>query len=197
MHRRWGWTLLLAAALVGSGGCFFEPRAPEQPAAIEINYLPQDQAANVWENVQKAMNGLDAAGYERQIAEDFTYEPDGQTLATYGDVDWEAWGRETEIAFMTDMLNNVGGIAADLRYEIIFDEPGDTRAELRYIYDVTVTEADGSTTPYRAEVVVEIFIEGTDWVITRWYDVSGESDGGSIRNTLGDRRGAFARSGGG
>ncbi len=194
--RRLGAGLVLASLLLG--GCLFEPREAESPAGEIINYLPQANPINVLENLQTALQHTDAGGYDRMIADDFTYVPDSDTEASYPTVDWSGWNREKEIAFITDFFNNVEGIDANLREEAIFTDWSGTEAELRYIYRIDVHES-GGIVPYRASVTFNLRLEGTYWVLTRWYDEQGEQDpdSGAQLPSLGQRRGAFAVAGGG
>ncbi|MBU1675929.1 nuclear transport factor 2 family protein [bacterium] len=190
--------LILATLVLFTGGCFFEPRQAEAPGGAVITYLPQSQPENVIANIETAMANTDPAGYERQIAEVFTYQPDSDTEASYPDVDWASWDRAREIAFMNDFLGTIDGMVIDLRDEEIFTDWSGSEAELRYIYSVVVDEA-GGTVPYRARVTLEFRLDGTFWVLTRWFDEQGEEDpdSGSPLPPLGRRRGAFAAAGGG
>lgn len=188
---------LMAAAILPLGGCLFTPRDPETPG-VSVTYLPQSEPGNVIANMEKAMTSLDPAGYDRQIAEDFTYEPDSGTQASYPGVDWSTWTRETEIAFMNDFLNNVDGVTVNMRDEDVFTQWSGTEAELRYVYRLMVDES-GSQVPYRANVTLGFRLDGTFWVLTRWYDEQGAQDPDSGANlpSLGQRRGAFLAAGGG
>lgn len=190
--------MILALGLVPTLGCLFEPRDAEPPSGGSITYLDQSRPENVLANLETAFQNRDAAGYERQIAAEFSYEPDADTEASYPDADWEAWNRETEIAFIQNFFNNVDGIAADLNVEVIQGDWDGTTANLRYVYAVAVTESGGQV-PYRASVTLDFRLDGTFWVLTRWFDEQGEQDPGTQNSlpTLGQRRGAFAASGGG
>ncbi len=189
---------ILAGALL-CGGCLFEPRDVEFPGGVVINYLAQDRPENVRENIQIALNNTDAAGYDRQIAEDFVYEPDGDTESAYPGVDWTAWDRAQEIAFITDFFNTVEGVEADLRFDELKTDWSGSQAELQYVYRIGVSEGGASVVYYMATVTLEFRLDGTFWVLTRWYDEAGgsEEEGGLVLNTLGQRRGLFATSGGG
>ncbi|MBK9302340.1 MAG: nuclear transport factor 2 family protein [bacterium] len=188
----------LTLGLVPMSGCLFEPRDAEPPTGGSITYLDQSSPGNVLANLETAFQNRDAAGYDRQIAAEFSYEPDADTEASYPDVDWEAWNRETEIAFIQSFFNNVDGIAADLNAVEIQEGVEGTTAEFIEIYAVTVTESGGAV-PYRARATFNFRLDGTFWVLTRWFDEQGETDPGTQTSlpTLGQRRGAFAASGGG
>ena len=179
-------------------GCIFEPRTPEDPTGEAISYLPQSGPDNVVENLELAFKNTDSSGYERQISETFVYEPDSETQASYPGVDWEGWNREREIAFIQDFFNTVSGVEVDLRAEINYTNDSGDRSEHSYVYSMTVSSGGGSV-PYRASVILEFQLEGTSWVLDRWSDEQGENDpdSGSLLPTLGQRRGAFAASGGG
>jgi len=188
----------ILAGMMLFGGCLFTPRVAEPPAGRIINYLPQANPINVLENLQTAMNNTDAGGYDRMIADDFTYVPDGDTESSYPSVDWSHWNRDKEIAFITDFFNNVQGIQANLRDVAVFTDWSGTQAELRYIYRIDV-QGSGGVVPYRASVTFNLRLDGTYWVLTRWYDEQGEQDPetGAQLPSLGQRRGAFATAGGG
>lgn len=189
--------LIFAIIFSCLGGCVFTPRDPEEPGASVVYLDPYDPEA-VITNIERAMGGQDPAGYERLIADDFTYEPDSGTQASYPGVDWETWDRDREIAFMNDFLNNVQGVTADLTAEVIHGEWDGSEANLRYIYSVSVDES-GSQVPYRALATLDFRLDGTYWVLYRWFDEQGEQDPDSGANlpSLGQRRGAFAAAGGG
>jgi hypothetical protein len=198
MHFRSGPIFAILFVIVTCAGCLFEPRDPEPPGTSQTNYLPATDTDNVLENLQRAIGALDPNGYERMLASDFTYEPDGGTLANYPDVDWEAWDSAQEIAFMAGFLSNVIGVIADLKAETFGDTPGPTEAELRYVYALTVTEIGNSELKYRAQATLEFRIDGTEWRLSRWIDEQGETDpeSNALLPSLGQRRGAFAASGG-
>lgn len=197
--RRTAAMLILTLLPPLCAGCIFEPRDPEFPAGQVIVYLNQSEPLNVWENVQTSLQFTDASGYDAQLAEEFVYEPDASTEAAAPGFDWTGWDRETEMAFINDLYNNAAGIEANLRFEEIDTEIGTSPVFLRYIYKVDVTGSDASVVTYMAEVEVELILEGTEWVLTRWYDVQQESEteGGPLNPTLGTLRAAFALSGGG
>jgi len=184
--------------IVFSAGCLFEPRDPEPPGNNQIDYLPATDTDNVLENLQRAIGALDPNGYERMLSSDFAYEPDGGALANYPDVDWERWDSDQEVAFMAGFLSNVVGVTADLKAEEFGDIPGPSEAELRYVYALTVTEIGDSEVKYRAQATLEFRIDGTEWRLSRWIDEQGETDpeSNALLPSLGQRRGAFAASGG-
>ncbi len=190
--------LILAFFALAWSGCIFQPRDPEDPIGVVIDYLPQSEPDNVIANIEKAMEGQDPAGYDRQIAEDFVYEPDSGTEASYPGVDWAAWDREMEIAFMRAFLGNVAGVTSDMRAVALDTDYSGSEAFLRYTYSVVVDES-GSQVPYRATVSLDFRLDGTFWVLYRWFDEQGEQDPDSGANlpSLGQRRGAFAAAGGG
>ena len=196
--RRTGPIIAWALLVMLIPGCLFEPRVAEAPGGGNIIYLDQSGAKNVRANLETAFNNKDTSGYDRQIAADFRYEPDSGTLASYPDVDWEAWDREQEIAFIGHFFNNVDAILANLDAVTVNENLGDVSAELRYIYSINVTES-GGVVPYRAQVTFEFRLDGTYWKLFRWFDEQGEQDPdtGSQLPTIGQRRGAFAVSGGG
>lgn len=197
-RRQIGLFLALWVSATLLSGCFFTPREAKDPGGDVITYLEQSRPENVLANIETALSHLDPAGYDRQIAEDFTYQPDSDTEASYPGVDWMAWDREQEIAFMNDFLGNVQDVDVDMDdTEVNVDWSG-SEAELRYIYRAEVTEGGGEV-PYRASVTLEFRLDGTFWVLARWFDEQGEEDPdtGSPLPTLGQRRGAFAAAGGG
>ncbi|MBC8423169.1 nuclear transport factor 2 family protein [bacterium] len=181
-----------------TSGCFFTPREAQDPGGEQITYIEQSSPENVIANIETALSHRDPAGYERQIAEEFSYQPDSDTEASYPGVDWLGWDREQEFAFMSDFLGNVDGVAVDMKDVEIFTQWSGSEAELRYIYRAEVTEGGGEV-PYRASVTLEFRLDGTFWVLTRWFDEQGEEDPGtgSPLPSLGQRRGAFAAAGGG
>jgi hypothetical protein len=187
--------ILIAVTFLG--GCLFEPRVAALPGGADINYLEQSEPEFVLANLQSAFQHTDASGYERQIAEDFVYEPDSSTEANYPGLDWETWNREMEIQFITNFFNNVAGISADLTAEELHTDWSGSFAELRYVYAIEV-ESGGSTVPYRATATLEFILDGTFWKLSRWYDENGENDpeSGGLLPTIGQRRGAFLAAGG-
>ncbi len=124
---------------VVSSGCLFEPRDPAPPGTNVIQYLDPSDPDNVLENLERSLNGLDPAGYERMLSDDFVYEPDGDTMANYPAVDWESWDRAKEVAFVTSFLSNVTGVEANWmprRFSDIMAQvprpSSDTSMRLRY-----------------------------------------------------------------
>lgn len=198
MRFRFG--LIVAILICGlvCSGCLFEPRDAAEPGGVAINYLPAADPVKVLVNLGLALGGGDPSGYERMLAEDFMYVPDGSAEANYPGVDWTGWGLEQEVAFVNSFLNNVDGVTADMQAEEIFGWGGSgNEAELIYVYAVEVAESGGET-PYRARARLEFRIEATEWRLVRWIDEQGENDPdtGGLLPSLGQRRGAFAASGG-
>ncbi|MCB1150684.1 hypothetical protein KDK88_04015 [bacterium] len=189
----------LGLALTAGAGCIFTPRDPEAPGQ-SVEYVNDSDPGNVVYNLEQALLNLDPAGYQTRLSEDFRYEPDSGTLANYPGVDWANWGYEQEVAFIQDFLGNVDGVNPNLNLELIEgdDSGAGTEAFVRYISAVTV-ESGGGEIKYRATVTMEFKIDGTFWRLSRWFDEQGETDPdtGALLPTLGQRRGAFAASGGG
>lgn len=189
--------LLVLLLTLPLGGCLFAPRTPEPPTGDPIAYLPQSGPDNVMENLELALKNKDATGYERQIGEDFKYETDSGTSAAYPGVDWETWDQAKEIAFVSNFLNTVSDIKVDMKAEINYTNDSGNSAEHSYVYSMDVSSG-GSNVLYRASAIFEFKLEGTYWVLSRWYDEQGENDpeSGSLLPTLGQRRGAFESAGG-
>jgi hypothetical protein len=199
-HFRFGpiYAMLMVVSLVNVSGCIFDTREPELPGAT-VDYVDASDPGNVVFNLEQALTELDPGGYISMLSPDFRYEPDGGTLANYSGVDWENWGYEEESAFIGAFLSNVTGVTANLNLEIVDgDESGTgTEALVRYISSTEVQEGGGEV-KYRSSTTMEFRIEGTFWTLVRWFDEQGETDPdtNSLLPTLGQRRGAFAASGG-
>jgi len=190
--------MLLAIGLLCLPGCIFDTRDPEQPG-VSVQYVDASDPGNVVFNLEQALTELDAGGYVNMLSPDFRYDPDGGAQSSYPGVDWENWDFDQEVAFISSFLGNVDGIIADLNLEIVEGEESGTGTEalVRYISSVVVQESGGEVR-YRSLTTMEFRIEGTFWALVRWFDEQGESDpdGGGLLPTLGQRRGAFAASGG-
>lgn len=197
LFRR-GLIFAILLTVVSCAGCLFEPRDPELPGTNTIDYLPPLSTDNVLGNLERALAGGDPSGYERMLSDDFVFVPDSGALSNYPDVDWDGWGKDQEVAWVGSFLGNVESVTADLQAEEFGDEPGTSSAELRYVYALTVTEIGDSQVLYRAQATLEFHIDGTEWRLTRWTDEQGETDpdSGALLPSLGQRRGAYAASGG-
>jgi hypothetical protein len=192
---------VISGSLVVAAGCLFEPRDSEPPSSGgEVVYLPRGEAINVWTNAEKALNAIDTPGWGDAIgggvaeSPGFRYIPDGQTLQDFPNVDWDNWDREAEMAFITNFFNNVNLVQADLRDStIFFEDPSGGEADWRFIYFLTVTDANGATTKYRASCEIRLRLRGSFWYIEEWIDEQGEEDPGTgaILPTMGSLRATF------
>ena len=191
-------SFLAIILLVPAAGCLFQPREAEPPGVVNVDYLPRQDPLSVLSNLETAFTHLHASGYQDQIADDFTYEPDSDTQASYPNVDWASWNRDMEVAFITNFFNTVSAITANMTAETIQPQWSGDEAHLRYVYAMTVSEAGGET-PYRGQVTLDFRLDGTYWKLYRWYDEAGgrDPDTQAVLPTLGQRRGAFAVQGGG
>jgi hypothetical protein len=198
MWRRLILALGCLSLLVTTTGCgLFAPRDPEPPATQAISYLPRSSAANVWENCRLALVNKDTGGWDTAVAENFQYEPDGDTRSAFPNVDWENWGKSQEMSFINSWFATNVTIDADL-----LDTPINTPdgaggfAEWELIYFLEVEDNQtGSTTKYRANAVLQFELQGSFWYLSYWRDQNGEDDPdnpGSTLETMGRLRGAFA-----
>ncbi len=188
--QRTSWAVFLGLALLPAAGCLFEPREAEPPRAGEqIEYLVQRDAANVWANIETALEARDVAGWQAQFSPDLTAVDE-----TGGDEAWwdANWNYDQEIAFATAFFTQVSAIEADMRdTDIEIGQPA-VEGDWVIIYRITVTEADGSTTTYRAQARITFKLEGNFWYIIRWADEQAEDFEGSRRPTLGVLRTSIA-----
>lgn len=185
----------LAAAVVGlvllpAGGCLFEPREAEPPrAGQQIEYLVQRDAANVWANIETALEAQDVAGWQAQLSPDFTATDVSDDTGAWAGLTWDY---DREVAFATAFFTQVTAIQADMRDTDFSVEQPTGQGDWDIIYRITVTEADGSTTTYRARATITFKLEGNFWYILTWTDVQGEEYGGATRQTLGVLRTSIA-----
>jgi len=199
-HFRFGsiYAMLMVVGMLCISGCIFDTRDPELPG-ISVQYVDASDPGNVVFNLEQALIELDPGGFQNMLSPDFRYEPDSGTLSNYPTVDWDNWGYDEEVAFINSFLSNVDGVTAKLNLEIVEgDESGTgTEALVRYISSASVQEGGGEV-KYRSLTTMEFRIEGTFWFLVRWFDEQGETDPdtSSLLPTLGQRRGAFAASGG-
>ncbi len=186
--------LLLLAGLLG--GCIFDTREPEPPSTQSINYLPRSSAANVWENCRLALVNKDIGGWDTAIAEDFRYEPDGDSQSAYPAADWANWDKQTELDFINSWFATDVTIEAALRDSVINAPDGSGGfAEWDIIYLLTVTDnITGSITRYRGRCILEFSVPDNFWYVSYWRDEQGEVDPetGATLQTMGALRGAFA-----
>lgn len=189
----------LAALAAAVAGCLFEPRSAETPGGQTIIYVPANDPRAVMENLQTALNARDVAGYQKMLAEDFAYVPDGQTSSEYPDIDWPNWNQEKEIQFAGDLFNSVTTVQAALQDSTIFAPVSGSAVEWELIYSVQIT-SPGATqpTPYRGRAFFKMALYSTVWALSEWRDIQGEPPrgGGGILPTAGILRGAIARGGG-
>jgi len=197
MTRRLVLICLLPALALVLGGCLFEPREPETPSSGSIQYLPRASAANVWENCRLALINKDVGGWDTNVSEAFIYIPDSDTRSAFPAVDWDNWGKESEMTFISRWFATDVTIRADL-LDVAISTPDGAGgvAEWDLIYLINVTDnADGSVTRYRGRAVIEFNIPATYWYVNFWRDEQGEQDPenpDATLETMGRLRGAFA-----
>ncbi len=190
--------VLIAGLLVltAPAGCIFEPRTPEPPSSsVAIPYLPRTSPANVWENLQIALNYNDTFGWEEIIHQDFTYIPDSESQNQFSGV-FTGWDKDKEMNFITNFFAT-GSTNVALMRDPEFSVPdpsGDTARWQGVIYFLKVTE-EGTTdeTRFRASAIINFRLEGNYWYVYSWEDQVGESDpdSGQILPTMGVLRGTF------
>jgi hypothetical protein len=190
---------LLPLLLTALGGCLFEPREPEAPETRSIAYLPRTLAENVWENCRLALINRDTGGWDTAIADNFVYEPDGNTLSAYPTVDWANWDKDAEMGFINSWFATDVTIAADLLNggdDDVTPAGSGGVAEWEVTYLITVTDNQtGSVTRYRGLCTLRFELQGSYWFLAFWRDEVGQEDPdnpGSTLETLGTVRGVFA-----
>lgn len=191
-----GLLVLLAAA----PGCFiFAPRSPEPPSTAKpIPYLQQNEAVNVWANLELSLNNSHAQGWADNISQDaFSYQPDSAAESQFPGL-FADWGREKELNFINQLYNSGVTIQAKLTDDD-FTPPPTSGSQVVWegvIYDIKVTDPrNDSVTEYRASAIITFTQEGPFWYITDWRDQQGESspdNPGQILPSMGVLRGNFA-----
>lgn len=183
-RRRAALPALLAVILLAAPGCLFTPREAEPPAsAVAVDYLDQTSPENVWANLGKSLENTDSGGWERNISEEFVYVADddalGQYAGAFGDVGdvRNGWLRTQEVEFIRKFYG-FGPNITDVKMVQEEFEPPTAGNEVEWrgvIYDLTV-ETGGSFVRYRGSANVTFAFEGTEYYVTRWEDIAGESD---------------------
>jgi len=180
-------------------GCLFEPRDPEPPQTAAIDYLPRSSPANVWENCRLALTNKDSGGWDTAVSENFIYVPDGATETGFPGIDWTAWDKTVEMAFIGNWLASGATIASE---GLQWQDPASAStpagsggfAEWDVTYYLEVTDSFGSTTRYRGRTILEFQLEGSYWYLSYWRDEQGEQDPDNPESTLatmGALRGTF------
>lgn len=186
---------LIALGCLVCSGCLFEPRDPEPPTSLAIDYLPRSSADHIWENCRLSLINRDTGGWDTAISDDFVYVPDGDTEQAYPAVDWTNWDKQAEMGFINSFFATGVTISANLLDTAISTPDGaGGLAEWEVIYFLTVTDPQsGSVTNYRASAVLEFTLEGSYWFLSYWRDEQGEEDPetGATLETMGRLRGAF------
>lgn len=189
--------LLAVAALPLVAGCLFDTREPEPPDTAAIDYLPRSGPANVWENCRLALTNRDSGGWDTAVSENFEYVPDGNTETGFGGVDWMAWTKETEMAFIGSWFASGAQITSSSLQWIDTDistpdgSGGYAEWDLIYYFEV---ESNSSVTRYRGRAILQFELEGSYWYLRYWRDEQGEDDPdspGSTLATMGTLRGTF------
>jgi hypothetical protein len=190
--------LVLALASAPLGGCLFDTRDPEPPETAAIDYLPRSSPANVFENLRLALVNKDSGGWDTAVSEEFQYVPDGFTESLFPAVDWAGWGKEQEMAFISNWF--AAGVTIEssslewLDTAVSTPDGSGGFAEWDVIYFLTTTDQFGSTTRYRGRAIMEFSLEGSYWFLSYWRDEQGEQDPDDPANTLatfGALRGTF------
>lgn len=188
--------LLLAILLTQFCGCIFNPRDPEPPTSGQsIAYLERNSPRKVWENLQISLNASDSFGWENNLHEEFTYEPDSEAENDFPGV-FEGWDQSRELNFINNFYASGVKNVAKMRDDnfIVPDPVGDEAIWESVIYYVKVVDLDNeSETRYRASATITFRSVGNFWYVYKWVDLIGENDPETEQSlpTMGVLRGTF------
>ncbi|NCQ33715.1 hypothetical protein GW813_01300 [bacterium] len=178
-------------------GCLFEPRTPEAPSTVSVQYLPKTSPSNAWANLERSLINTHAFGWEDNIVpegNDFIYLPDTNADEQFPGI-FATWDRAKEVNFIGNLYDSGVSITAKLRNDefIVPDPSGTVVVWEGVVYDLTVKTGDSSIR-YRGRAIITFRLVANFWYIAKWEDQFGESNPdneGQILPTMGVLRGTF------
>ena len=147
---------LAGILLFSLGGCLFDTRDPEQGSG-EVCYesVPSTEDRFVLGNMDGSLRCRQAATYLDQLADDFVYVPDAQSLAAFGDVYAanDPFGIAAEEQFLDRLFADADSIQSTLLEEII-EESGTQIVQIQALYRVRVVSG-GSAIVYSGATFIK------------------------------------------
>lgn len=180
-----GPAVLAGILLLALGGCLFDTRDPEQGTG-EVCYesVPSTEEDFVLANMDGSLRCLQASTYLDQLADDFTYVPDPQSLAAFGDVyaSNDPWELVAEERFLDRLFADADSIQSHLLDSII-EQSGTQIVQIQALYRVRVVSG-GSAIVYSGQARYTLRQEATTWFMVEWEDQGGDNPFGLLRGGL-------------
>jgi hypothetical protein len=170
------------AGMILATGCVFEPRDPEDPSEVVVDWIRPIEPENVLFNMKASIDAEYSTNYSNSLHADFTF------VQSFGNVEeaapgyFDDWGAERELAALDALFNQ----AISLRVEWNFDpnedltESGDEAIAELTNYQLFVTRPPDSEVVYEgyAKLVMKYDTESSQWQLYRW----DESENGSYQS---------------
>ncbi len=178
--------LTLLGAVLGAGGCFFEPRTPEEGIG-EVCYeaVPSTEDRFVFANLDGSMECLQAFSYLDQLSEDFVFVPSPGVQSQFPGVFTgpESWTKTQEEQFLDRLFSDAQSVESQL-LETVIDKSGTQEVLFEASYRVRVIGRDGSDITYTGEAFYTVRQEATTWFLVRWEEQASDNPLGQLRGGL-------------
>ena len=188
LRSRRGLASAATAVLFVLGGCFFEPRDPEQGGGpVCFAKIPQQIERNVFANLDGALRCRQSQTYLEQLSEEFVFVPApsvaAQNPGLFPDPE-TSWGLGREQEFVDVLFSaSTDTIFADV-YDQIEPPQGSTEVLFEGSYSVTVVDQSGGQIEYSGSALYTLRQERAIWVMVRWEELESENPLGILRASL-------------
>lgn len=176
---------VLAILMLLASGCVFNPRSPEQPAEIDIEWIPAHQPENVLANMEAAVEARYISYYQDSLHEEFLFNASDRAIAQQPwDQYFEEFGLDRELGAMEALFSQVEALQLDWNYDDEdLEEVGDEAIFRLEDYELTVDYDDGSQRVFSGAAELTLIRTGSEWHLKFWDEAlnSAESSWGSLR----------------
>jgi hypothetical protein len=164
-------------AVMGGGGCLFEPRSPQAPIDSDVEWLPPYETENVLANMESAVEARFLTNYKDSLDESFSFVPsltDANEAPRPGYFD--DFGKTRELAAIEKLFTQVDALALAWNLDgVVIEDNGTTYIYKQLGYTLTVSYANGDEVVYAGDgVELELEKFGSEWRVIRW-DETGNS----------------------
>lgn len=187
--RTSGRALLLALLLAVLAGCFLEPRKPAGGGgeACFTSLPATDDFADVFVNLDGALQCLQQSTYLDFIHPDFEFVPSASAEVTYPSVFTSPWDFSQEALWLSELAADTDSLVSNLRLRDIQVNEAGAQATVEAEYRLRHVPRGGGAIVYRGQALYTLEVSGTKWVLRIWEDR--DAGGGAL--ALGNLRGGL------
>lgn len=177
--RRTALGAVLAGTILATG-CVFQPRDPEDPSEVTVDWIRPIEPENVLFNLKAGIDAEYSTNYSNSLHPDFTYVPSAGNVEEAPPGYFDDWGTERELAALDKLFLQVDSLRVEWNFDPNEDltESGDEATAELEGYQLFASYSGSEQVVYEGYARLILRYENSQWQLYQW----DESDNGSLQS---------------